>query len=793
MGDSRNRPYSMGSRLGPKFISTGSAGSRRVQRLHGISTHYAGAQPEVLENADGFETGPAFTVTQTNHANDYARVQNHSFLPVHGCSMSRLSLSGNVPTHGGEYQSSSPIWGMADSGLSLPVEGRAMGESAVKANVQGQPIFPLSRDLMTSSNTVSGGGSFGEVTRDNIFSHGQGSLASGSVSVTGFMDPVFEHKSESGTHFMLNAPMADQNFSQVPPYYSSAPAAGTFVHPLDTLKRQNSYGLNDNIFWCEASTEPNHGATSSVRGPFKRKISALGSPVIGSQSVSSHMSNIPARYNPMMSRSDNNGRRRVGNSSPNSTFTFSGSPTGQTFVPANELPEGSRAHSSEEPQFSQGRGFPRKLPIRHSEPLRSNWPFGTSISGEIVMQCNQDNGISGSLGIEIERTSTNFCPAYTQAMQIENPAPQAHVWSSSRIQEGATSANTNPTGERFADFSSSVDQLSGLHGGHNSSIPSHGRENSLLRVTAGALGSSILEHGFDHNHSTTRVGQMIASNQGPYEGFRADGSIGNLTMNSGGSVSRNWINSHPQPMSSVNALPKSAESDHQIRRVPSCQPWAHSRHFNHPTTWSTTLMPSAPPSSSVISPNFRRHPSSAHLFGAPQMESSVEHLNGGFPSATARMPAGLPLHRVYRVRTNDDRRRHDMSDGVAEQLLMLEATVLFGDIGLQDQHSDWRLDVDNMSYEELLALEERIGNVCTGLTEDGISEKLKTIKYSSQDASATSPLQETVVKCSICQEEYEEGDNLGYLDCGHSYHAICIKQWLVKKNQCPVCKASAFS
>ncbi|KAJ7298701.1 hypothetical protein O6H91_Y478300 [Diphasiastrum complanatum] len=92
-----------------------------------------------------------------------------------------------------------------------------------------------------------------------------------------------------------------------------------------------------------------------------------------------------------------------------------------------------------------------------------------------------------------------------------------------------------------------------------------------------------------------------------------------------------------------------------------------------------------------------------------------------------------------------------------------------------------------------LALEERIGNVCTGLTEDGISEKLKTIKYSSQDASATSPLQETVVKCSICQEEYEEGDNLGYLDCGHSYHAICIKQWLVKKNQCPVCKASAFS
>jgi hypothetical protein len=40
---------------------------------------------------------------------------------------------------------------------------------------------------------------------------------------------------------------------------------------------------------------------------------------------------------------------------------------------------------------------------------------------------------------------------------------------------------------------------------------------------------------------------------------------------------------------------------------------------------------------------------------------------------------------------------------------MLEATLLFGGMGLHDQHSDLRLDVDNMSYEELLALEERIG------------------------------------------------------------------------------------
>ncbi|KAG0608896.1 hypothetical protein M758_8G141300 [Ceratodon purpureus] len=128
-----------------------------------------------------------------------------------------------------------------------------------------------------------------------------------------------------------------------------------------------------------------------------------------------------------------------------------------------------------------------------------------------------------------------------------------------------------------------------------------------------------------------------------------------------------------------------------------------------------------------------------------------------------------------------------------EQLLMLEATLLFGGMGLHDQHSDMRLDVDNMSYEELLALEERIGNVSTGLTSDAIAQKLKRTRYSSLDAVVARYSQECDIKCSICQEEYEEGDELGKIECGHGYHSQCIQQWLEQKNQCPICKAAAFS
>jgi hypothetical protein len=42
------------------------------------------------------------------------------------------------------------------------------------------------------------------------------------------------------------------------------------------------------------------------------------------------------------------------------------------------------------------------------------------------------------------------------------------------------------------------------------------------------------------------------------------------------------------------------------------------------------------------------------------------------------------------------------------------------------------------------------------------------------------------------QEEYAVGDDLGALDCGHDFHTNCIKQWLMQKNLCPICKTTAL-
>ncbi|EFH43561.1 zinc finger family protein [Arabidopsis lyrata subsp. lyrata] len=131
-----------------------------------------------------------------------------------------------------------------------------------------------------------------------------------------------------------------------------------------------------------------------------------------------------------------------------------------------------------------------------------------------------------------------------------------------------------------------------------------------------------------------------------------------------------------------------------------------------------------------------------------------------------------------------------------EELLIMETGLLLGGLSFHDQHRDMRLDIDNMSYEELLALEERIGTVSTALTEEAISKCLKTsiyqmkpVTYGSITKSPSDHKEDA--KCSICQEEYTIGDEVGRLHCEHTYHVKCVQEWLRMKSWCPICKATA--
>ncbi|KAL6215648.1 hypothetical protein ACLB2K_015077 [Fragaria x ananassa] len=225
--------------------------------------------------------------------------------------------------------------------------------------------------------------------------------------------------------------------------------------------------------------------------------------------------------------------------------------------------------------------------------------------------------------------------------------------------------------------------------------------------------------------------------------------------------------------------------------------------------------------SSSVGPHMSQPVMSVDLSGA----SSSQHLSSETPSNRANSysrpgSGGGSLHGMMRSGTadigfsrslmnQDGQRRYNM-DGIAEvllalerieqdeelsfeQILVLETNLFLNGLNFYDQHRDMRLDIDNMSYEELLALEERMGSVSTALPEEALTDCIQKSIYRSEpleDASIGCDNKDEV-KCSICQEEYVAGDEVGRLRCEHSYHVVCVNQWLRVKNWCPICKAAA--
>uniref|UniRef100_A0A0E0PDN8 RING-type E3 ubiquitin transferase n=1 Tax=Oryza rufipogon TaxID=4529 RepID=A0A0E0PDN8_ORYRU len=104
-----------------------------------------------------------------------------------------------------------------------------------------------------------------------------------------------------------------------------------------------------------------------------------------------------------------------------------------------------------------------------------------------------------------------------------------------------------------------------------------------------------------------------------------------------------------------------------------------------------------------------------------------------------------------------------------------------------DRYRGMRMDIDGMSYEELLALGDRIGTVSTGLSEDALSKCLDRSMYM---ATTSGTHEDCERKCSICQAN---GEEVGKMVCKHYYHFSCIKNWLRQKNWCPICKSVALN
>ncbi|KAL6848668.1 hypothetical protein ACP4OV_021251 [Aristida adscensionis] len=208
-------------------------------------------------------------------------------------------------------------------------------------------------------------------------------------------------------------------------------------------------------------------------------------------------------------------------------------------------------------------------------------------------------------------------------------------------------------------------------------------------------------------------------------------------------------------------------------------------------------------------PHFVQNP--LHNLQAPQMQVPHQPFLNNNVVHSGNTPTSVPLHpRIPALPFNSERTfghpvrplfSDQVNSGVLRAMPYQNATVMnrsriYEAVNVFDEHRDMRLDVDNMTYEELVALEEHIGDVKTGLTESYIQENLKSSFYVPGAAHMSDQSTELSTEndaCIICQEEYEAKDPIGTLECGHNYHVMCIKQWLMMKNQCPICKTTALS
>jgi len=112
-------------------------------------------------------------------------------------------------------------------------------------------------------------------------------------------------------------------------------------------------------------------------------------------------------------------------------------------------------------------------------------------------------------------------------------------------------------------------------------------------------------------------------------------------------------------------------------------------------------------------------------------------------------------------------------------------------IALEEANRDFHnylydINIEDISYEELITLIEATGRVSKGLSAQSIA-KLEQFTYGSNSKDHLDG--DDQEKCVICQYEYEEGNKVMRLPCTHQYHYECIQQWLQDNKVCPLCNA----
>jgi len=73
------------------------------------------------------------------------------------------------------------------------------------------------------------------------------------------------------------------------------------------------------------------------------------------------------------------------------------------------------------------------------------------------------------------------------------------------------------------------------------------------------------------------------------------------------------------------------------------------------------------------------------------------------------------------------------------------------------------------------------------------SDEEESLEWGEGERVFLQPSEEFLDECVICLDDYEIGDALRCLPCGHAFHSNCIAKWLIERSAtCPLCKEDLY-